>query len=288
MSRRHDIEARLEGLADIDRIMRSMKNLSYLETRKLARFMDAQRRVMASVEAAARDFLAHHPALLGALAGPAADAHTCWLLIGAERGFCGDFNEAVRHALDAAAGAEPRRVSLIAIGSRLALPLEQDPRLIATVPGASTAEEVGAVLARIIDTLDDIAACRHAVRLKVLHWDDDADAVRAVSLLPPFQDTVVGEAAPAPPKHAYPPLLNLRPAEFLERLVDHTLLAALQALLYSSLMAEHQHRLRHLDGALNRIEERTRTLTLRRNLWRQEEITEEIELILLNRPAAGH
>ena len=66
--------------------------------------------------------------------------------------------------------------------------------------------------------------------------------------------------------------------------MDHTLLAALQALLYSSLMAEHPHRLRHLEGALHRIDERTRTLTLRRNLGRQEEITEEIELILLNRP----
>jgi F-type H+-transporting ATPase subunit gamma len=65
--------------------------------------------------------------------------------------------------------------------------------------------------------------------------------------------------------------------------VDHILFAALQALLYSSLMAEHRHRLRHLDGALKRIDERSRALTLRRNLWRQEEITEEIELVLLNR-----
>jgi F-type H+-transporting ATPase subunit gamma len=282
MSRRHDLEERLSGLADIDRIMRSMKNLSYLETRKLGRFMDAQRRVIASIEAAARDFLAHYPALLQALAGTAADTPTCWLLIGAERGFCGDFNEAVLAALETAAGAG--QASLIATGSRLATALERDPRLLASVPGASTAEEVSAVLARIIDALDGIAARRHTLRLRVLYWDDAADAVQAVSLLPPFQDTAGGDAKPAPPAYPYPPRLNLAPADFLERLVDHTLQAALQALLYSALMAEHQHRLRHLEGALRRIDERTRTLRLRRNLWRQEEITEEIELILLNRP----
>jgi F-type H+-transporting ATPase subunit gamma len=282
MSRRHDLEERLSGLADIHRIMRSMKNLSYLETRKLGRFMDAQRRVIASIEAAARDFLARYPALLQAVAGTAADTPTIWLLIGAERGFCGDFNEAVLAALETAAGAG--QASLIATGSRLATALERDPRLLASVPGASTAEEVSAVLARIIDALDAIAARRHALRLRVLYWDDAADAVQAVSLLPPFQDTAGGDATPAPPAYPYPPRLNLAPAAFLERLVDHTLLAALQALLYSALMAEHQHRLRHLEGALQRIDERTRTLRLRRNLWRQEEITEEIELILLNRP----
>jgi len=283
MSRRHDIEVRLAGLADIGRIMRSMKNLSYMETRKLGRFMDAQRRVSATVEAAAKDFLAHHPALLEALAEAPGDTPPCWLLIGAERGFCGDFNEAVLQALDAATAADAGPIGLIATGSRLAAALEQDPRLLAALPGASTAEEVGDVLARIIDTLDGIVARRHALRLKVLHWDDAADRVRAVSLLPPFQDN-----GPAAPRHAYPPVLNMAPPAFLEHLVDHTLLAALQALLYSSLMAEHQHRLRHLEGALSRIDERTRTLTLRRNLWRQEEITEEIELILLNRPAEGH
>ena len=283
MSRRHDIEERLAGLADIGRIMRSMKNLSYMETRKLGRFMDAQRRVVASIEAAARDFLSHHPDLLEALAGATADAPPCWLLIGAERGFCGDYNEAVLEALEERLSSTAGPVALVAVGSRLAAALEQDPRVVTVIPGATTAEEVGAVLARILDTLDGIATRRHALRLKVLHWDDASDRVRAVSLLPPFQDS-----APGPPEHRSPPLLNLPPGAFLERLVDHTLLAALQALLYSALTAEHQHRLRHLEGALNRIDERTRALTLRRNLWRQEEITEEIELILLNRPAARH
>ncbi len=86
------------------------------------------------------------------------------------------------------------------------------------------------------------------------------------------------------PKYPFPPLLNLPPRRFLLLLIEHYLFSSLNEFLYSSLMAEHQQRVRHLEGAQRRIEERIRELTLQRNSLRQEEITEEIELILLNQP----
>ena len=60
-----------------------------------------------------------------------------------------------------------------------------------------------------------------------------------------------------------------------------------EAIFFSALTAEHQQRLQHLDGALGRVAERSRELGLRRNALRQEEITEEIELIMLNLPSTG-
>lgn len=54
----------------------------------------------------------------------------------------------------------------------------------------------------------------------------------------------------------------------------------------ASLMTEHQQRVRHLMGAQRPIGDRVCKMTLRRNGLRQEEITEEIELILFNRPVA--
>jgi len=51
-------------------------------------------------------------------------------------------------------------------------------------------------------------------------------------------------------------------------------------------MAENQQRVRHLMGAQMPIEDRLCEMTLRRNGLRQEEVTEEIALILLNRPVA--
>ena len=77
-------------------------------------------------------------------------------------------------------------------------------------------------------------------------------------------------------------MLNMPPQTFFAELVDQYLFAALYALLYTSLMAENRRRMQHLEGAIRRLEERTSELALKRNALRQEEITEEIEVILLS------
>lgn len=57
MSRRHELEQHLQVLGEIRDIMSAMKNLSFMEVRKLTRFLSTQRRVVASMESAASDFL---------------------------------------------------------------------------------------------------------------------------------------------------------------------------------------------------------------------------------------
>jgi F-type H+-transporting ATPase subunit gamma len=277
MPRRHEIDTRLQSLEDIGKIMRSMKNLSYMETRKLTRFLDSQQRVVASIEEAAHDFLAHYPDLLPRAPG----AEALYLLIGTERGFCGNFNESVRDALDretGPAGANP--ALLMAVGSRLAALVAKDPRLVGSIPGASAAEEVPAVLGQLIPALNRLTTERGIGSLSVVHLDPDTDRVRSDPLLPPFRSAPQAAAPPYP----CAPVLNLAPERFLATLMEHHLFAALHALLFGSLMAEHQQRVRHLEGALQRVDGRVRELRQRRNLLRQEEITEEIELILLNLP----
>lgn len=280
MPRRHDIDARLRSLEDIGKIMRSMKNLSYMETRKLTRFLGSQRLVVAGIEEAASDFLTHYPDLLPQVAG-AHGSRALHLLIGAERGFCGNFNEAVRDGLVPETGpVGPAPALLIAVGSRLATLLRGDPRLVASIPGASAAEEVPAVLSQLVPALSQLTSEQGGRPLFVVHLDPETDQVVADPLLPPFR-SVPKDAVPA---HPYPPCLNLAPEPFFAALIEHYLFAALHAVLFGSLMAEHQQRVRHLEGALQRVDSRIRELGQRRNLLRQEEITEEIELILLNLP----
>ena len=277
MSRRHDLDRRLHSLEDIGKIMRSMKNLSYMETRKLARFLDSQQRVVDSIEAAAEDFLAGYSRLLP----PAAGQGILYLLIGAERGFCGNFNEAVRDALGhETAGAAAGATRLIAVGSRLATLLAGDARLVEVIPGASAAEEVPAVLGRMIPVLRRLTAERGIGVLCVIHWDPEVEQLMCDPLLPPFRSVPPDRGAARP----FPPRLNLAPEAFLTALIEHYLFAGLHALLFGSLMAEHQQRVRHLEGALQRVDSRVAELRQRRNVLRQEEITEEIELILLNLP----
>jgi F-type H+-transporting ATPase subunit gamma len=81
---------------------------------------------------------------------------------------------------------------------------------------------------------------------------------------------------------AYPPLLHSEPRQFLDSLTGHYLFAALHEFLCSSLMAENQQRVRHLEAAVRRITDETARIVRHCNRLRQEEITEEIEIILLS------
>jgi len=56
----------------------------------------------------------------------------------------------------------------------------------------------------------------------------------------------------------------------------------LHEILYLSLTAENHHRLQHLEGAVNHLDDGITRLQRKSQIYRQEEITGEIEVILLN------
>ena len=279
MSKRRDLETQLRSLNEIKEIMNAMKNLSLMEVHRLTRFLDTQRRVVASIEAAAADFLFFHPELFSG----EEECRNVHLLVGTERGFCGDFNESVLRALDNYLGSA-RDVTLIVIGGKLAVKLTDDARVAASLDGASVAEELDSVLVKLMGTLTGLsvpAADTGPLRLTVFHHDAVEESVK-VSVLQPFQKP---QAAIA--RFTHPPMLYLTPQVFLTGLAEQYLVAALHELLYSSLMAENQRRMQHMDAAVRRLERTSADLLRRRNIIRQEEITEEIEVIMLSVEALG-
>jgi F-type H+-transporting ATPase subunit gamma len=279
VSKRRDLETQLHSLTEIKEIMNAMKNLSLMEVHRLNRFLDTQRRVVATIEAAAADFLHFHPELL---AGEEAFRNV-YLLVGSERGFCGDFNEALLRALDDHIGSA-RDVKLVAIGSKLMAKLSDDPRVAASLDGASVVEEVDSVLVKLMDALTGLSAPgagRAPLRLTVFHHDAAEETIK-VSELRPFQKPKAKTI-----HFAHPPLLYLQPQSFFAGLADQYLFAALHELLYSSLMAENQRRMQHMDAAVRRLERTSTELLQKRNILRQEEITEEIEVIMLSVEALG-
>lgn len=274
MSKRRDLETQLRSLTEIKEIMNAMKNLSLMEVYRLNRFLDTQRRVVASIEAAAADFLGFYPELL---AGEG-EIRIVYLLVGSERGFCGDFNEALLRALDNHIGSAGD-VRLVAIGSKLVAKLSVDTRIAASLDGASVVDEVDSVLVKLMDALTGLSApgaARAPLRLTVFHHDAAEETIK-VSDLGPFH-----EPESKTIRFAYPPLVYLQPQTFFAGLADQYLFAALHELLYSSLMAENQRRMQHMDAAVRRLERRSTELLQKRNILRQEEITEEIEVIMLS------
>jgi F-type H+-transporting ATPase subunit gamma len=270
MSRRAEIEQRLRRLDDIADIMTAMKTLALIETRKFNRFMANQRRLIESIEAASSDFLAFHPTFRGSSQQGEGESHVL-ILIGSERGFCGDFNETIVAALAALPADHPQ---LVAVGRRLAAKLQNHPDVEIWLDGPNVAEEVRPVL-------DQLMTALHRLQMESAPWKrlsvvahDPEGGVASHIVLPmiPAEE----------PVFAYPPQLNLDPPLFFAELTEHYLFAKLPGLFYASLMAENRRRLEHMENALRRMNTKIEDLRRKSNALRQEEIVEEIEIILLS------
>jgi F-type H+-transporting ATPase subunit gamma len=269
MSRSRKLHLHIAQVEEIRAILNSMKNLAFIETHKLIRLLDAQVQVVANIENAARDFLNFYRYEPESIAGTS----RMGIVLGSERGFCGDFNERL---IDLAA--TENYSGLVAVGSRLASRLENRLRQ-ATValPGANVAEEVPAILDRLIDSVISMRNESGHSTLTVVYHDYKAGRIVQRQILPPSW-----LAEKRTPQHGAPPLLNLEPSDFFAEVIHHYLFAVLHEVFYLSLMAENQSRQQHLDGAVRHLEEETINLRRKAQIVRQEEITEEIEVILLN------
>ena len=280
MSLSRELQLHITQLKEIRSILNAMKNLAFMEIHKLQRFKTMQGQAVTNIERAALDFLDFYPGLANA------DGHSMQLciLLGAERGFCGDFNESLIKAIESQAYS-----GVIAIGSRLVNRLEGiNANIIATLEGANVSEEVPMVINRLIDTINSLPDYRNGfkntsfkavplLQLTVVYHDDASNQINQRQIFPPFpqqnEQTV---------HYRNPPILNLEPGVFFADLVDYYLFAVLHEIFYISLMAENHRRQQHLEGAVNHLDDETVKLQRKSQIYRQEEITEEIEVILLS------
>lgn len=280
MSKRAQIQRHLGVLNEISGIMGAMKNISLMETHKLERFLAHQHRVLAGIEATAADFLSHHPEIGYRTESAASGAVVA---IGSQRGFCGDFNESLANAVrEHWRQAQRKPTGVLAVGRRLAAKLGGEPRVTASFDGPSVAEEVQPVLRRLMNALSELQAREGQtgmLTVSVFAHHEGEDQVAARSILPV---PIPGRASRHFP---YPPLLNLAAPTFFSQLARHYLWAQMHDVFYSSLMAENRRRLQHMEGAMQRMEEKAGELQRKYNVLRQEEITEEIEVIMLSTDA---
>jgi F-type H+-transporting ATPase subunit gamma len=273
MTRLRDLRHQRLSLVEIRDILNSMKSLAYMETHKLQQFLENQRSVVASIEAAALDLIDFYP---GILPGPR-ELASVFILIGTERGFCGDFNRQLSLRLETELARQKLAGSpVLAVGHKLHSVLQDDSRVVAFIEGVSVVEEIPQLLRRIVDELmalqqrlgDLVVYC-------VFHRGQDEIDVRR--LLPPFQS--LGPRVDRPP---FPPQLNLPPRAVLTGLSEHYVLAALHEMLYTALSAENVNRISHLEGAVKHLDDKVEELMRKSRSLRQEEIVEEIEVMLLN------
>lgn len=282
MSRRRELDDRLHALRDINGILRAMKNLALMEQQKLTKFLVTQRRVVDSIEAAAEDFFTFYPEAARRLG----KSTPVWLIIGSERGFCGDYNERLREGVERHIREHsPYQPRLVLIGRKLAAKFAQDRRIAVSLAGPTVAEEVPAVLLGLMAQLRELQASQKPgfrLEFTIVHQNpaSEGDEIRV--------HEPIKRAPRRPVRGSFPPLLNLDPFAFAKDLIDHHLFSLLHEVFYSSLMAENLRRFQHMDQAIQRLEKDMAELALKRNNLRQEEITEEIEVIMLSAAALRH
>lgn len=280
MSRRRELDQHRQKLVEIRDIMHSIKTLAYLETRKLSQFLAAQQSVTENVSVVAADFFTFYENFL-----PATDNEKIvYLLVGTERGFCGDFNDNVCQYIqlewDTSENGKPMYICL---GRKLATNNIAGIQPVASLPNVTTVDETDNVLSNLVEILIDLQASHGSIQLNVLYHQDESATITNERILPPFQDCSDVSA-----HYTYPPLLNIEPDQFVRELTDHYLYAVLHKILYRSLMAENRRRVQHLESAIQRLDNRSDELRGKCNALRQEEIIEEIEVILLNIDSMKH
>jgi F-type H+-transporting ATPase subunit gamma len=276
MSKRHDIEAHLRTLGEISEIMGAMNNLAVMEIHKLTRLLSAQQRVVTSMETAAKDFLTFYPDALPLDQGGA----LLYLVIGSERGFCGDYNARLLAEFEQHLRTmDDKEPAVIAVGRRLSGRMAGDARLVAAVDGPTVSEEIQGVLITLMQRIQELRRGPQDNRTLVITVVYRAAGAEGLTIRPlrPF-DIVL----PVETSTATAPLLTLPPRVFVAELVELYLFAILHEIFYSALMAESRARLAHLESALQRLERDQTDLRRRRNVFRQEEITEEIEVLMLS------
>ncbi len=140
----------------------------------------------------------------------------------------------------------------------------------------------GPALGQLMDVLRELQVGRAPGRLLDIHvWHHlPADGGTQVTSRRPLLPARVSSE-----QVSYPPVLYLEPARFAAGLIDEYLFAVLHEIFYDSLMAENQRRFQQMDQAVNRLQRDLADLRGQRNTLRQEEITEEIEVIMLSAEA---
>jgi len=271
MARRREIERHIATFRDIAEIVDAMKNLALVEVRRVTGFIEAQQRSVTIIEDALADFFDGYP---GFRAQPSTGGDVC-CVVGSERGFCGDFNLRLAEAAQTLGTRMRAPTRTVLVGANLSSmwPGAAD----AHCAGASVADEVPATMARLADSIRDLTPAAPGGSpwglVLLLHGETGPELRR---LLP------LSIGATSRPRRPFPIDLDLDPADFLSAATRQYLFAAPMAALYESLLVENQRRLDHMDQAIRKMDERLADLGRERNRQRQEEITEDIELILLS------
>lgn len=283
MTSRRQLVQKGQVYGQLDKILSAMKAFAYAEVRKLEGEMGAH-----------RDLLAHYRDVIQCLLQmggllPTGQQDPLVIVIGTERGFCGDINQ--RLATRIRRIIKNGKTDLVVLGSRLAYLLE-DMETLARLDGASNAEDVEPCVEKLMAVLLQKDRPYPLANTRILLYDYNSEAIQELALLRDTGDRSAEESAPEATTAPGPeplsaggeaafgtahPLLYQDPASMLATLLPEYVFLMIHYCVRSALLGENHRRLTQMDSATRHLGEISQKLSIKSNQLRQEAIIEEIE-----------
>jgi F-type H+-transporting ATPase subunit gamma len=285
MAVQQQLRERATLLADLRQIVQAMKNLALAELQRLQRSQPALAEAQTTLEAAWAQLTG--PAVRPDRAGAEA---RIWLVLGAERGFCGAFNA---HLADAVSTLQARPgQTLWLAGQRLAeawrarQPAGAPEAAVRVLPGCGALDEAELVLAAWLQAATEAMAPTAGAQRAVWLLSTRAAGLQAQRLLPaPGAPQAWPDAAPAAPTMravagtSLPVRLGLPQPVLMAAVLHQTVRVQLRAALETSLVQENHARLAQMQRAQDHLDGLAADLRRRWASLRQADITNELELL---------
>lgn len=267
----------ITALEEINNIMAAMRNLALLEINKITRFLSTQEQAIKTLEDVYSDFTYFFPQLK---AKKEVIEPKVYIVIGSERGFCGNFNDELISELKTQVKKQVDEPKLIIVGRKLAMKFIDDPLVLTTIDSPSASEEIPSIILRLIQSLENYLKMNEASLFGNYYiiYNTMFDNHPKTNTISPLEKLSIEKKS----VFSYPPILNLAPQDFLPQFLDQYLFAFLYLIFYQSFFTENSQRFHHTDTIIQKLNKQIENLTHRVNILRQEEITEEIEIILLS------
>jgi len=290
-----EVQARMNGVHGLESVVGAMRGIAAARSREARSRLDGIRACARIVSAAIGDALlliddhtSHETA------APDRDAKhdaAVVIVLCAEQGFVGTFNE---HVIDAAlasatAYAQSSSAEYLLLGDRgIVAATERGLNVGWSAPMITHADEVPALADRLTGVLFERLVAGRTTRVSVIHATPNPTAsVQTVEqILLPFDYGRFSATSPATTRPT-PPLINLAPQRLLSQLAEEYIFAQLCEAIMLSFAAENEARMRAMIAARTNVHDKLEALTGDFRRLRQEEITSEIVELSAGSIAAG-
>lgn len=275
MLKRSQFKKYILTLNEIESILSAMKTLSLIELNKINKYLEPQAEMEITIENALNDLFYFYPKLMPL--SKEQEEPEIAILLGSERGFCGAFNDNIVSYIN-----HPnfKNTKFLIIGQKLHSKINKD-KILGEFTGPNAAEEIPKIIQALLVALEKFLQNYDGSKNK-LNWVFVFNRVTSggvqIDKLYPFKGRHFNKKS----TFSYAPLLNVSPELLFPKLLHYHLFTLLHHVFYQSFLSENQLRFQHMENAISQLDKKIDNLSHQFNEGLKEDITEEIELLVLS------